>query len=441
MKSSTVLVHLSNTLLFVNAIHTQLKPRKDGTISDCHFHGSSQFCIDSNGVEGSIIPPPTSEDSAPQSYSGCHVHGSDTFCLTENGDEVQFMVESTDTQTSTSSTPTTAGKKNCHFHAGVEHCVEDGHNEHNDVEGACERTDREYNIHLRIGLLFAILVTSGIGVFSPLLLNKVLNIDSNHIILIIFSQFGTGVIISTAFVHLMTHANLMWSNSCIKGNSYESTGSAITMAGIFISFLFDYLIHSTKMWRDNKSQIDSHDEESKNFKNSPESSIDNLPRENDSPDNISVFLLEAGIIFHSILIGITLVVAGDSFFITLFIVILFHQMFEGLALGSRLTKLVNISFLWKSTMAILFSIITPIGMAIGIGVLHKFNGNDSSTLIALGTLDSFSAGILVYTGLVNMLAEDWKYGNLSNTKPWRVGVALLSLVSGMILMSVLGKWA
>ena len=36
-------------------------------------------------------------------------------------------------------------------------------------------------------------------------------------------------------------------------------------------------------------------------------------------------ILEAGIIFHSILIGITLVVTDDVYFITLFIVIVFHQ--------------------------------------------------------------------------------------------------------------------
>lgn len=47
----------------------------------------------------------------------------------------------------------------------------------------------------------------------------------------------------------------------------------------------------------------------------------------------------------------------------------------------------------KLLMAAAFALITPLGMAIGIGVLNKFNGNDPSTIIALGTLDSFSAGI------------------------------------------------
>lgn len=41
--------------------------------------------------------------------------------------------------------------------------------------------------------------------------------------------------------------------------------------------------------------------------------------------------------FHSLIIGLTLAVNEE--FITLFIVLVFHQMFEGLGLGSRLSSL------------------------------------------------------------------------------------------------------
>jgi len=149
---------------------------------------------------------------------------------------------------------------------------------------------------------------------------------------------------------------------------------------------------------------------------------------------------------HRLVIGLTLVVAGDSFFLTLFVVILFHQVFEGLALGSRIATIgtaadsqlthghgvfnngsaaqdtdksansptaetmripsssegatahAGLSMKKKLGLASLFAFITPIGMAIGIGVLHKFNGNDRSTLLAIGTLDALSAGILVWVG-------------------------------------------
>ena len=49
----------------------------------------------------------------------------------------------------------------------------------------------------------------------------------------------------------------------------------------------------------------------------------------------AIFILEFGVIFHSVFIGLTLAVAGSNFTV-LYIVLTFHQTFEGLGLGSRL---------------------------------------------------------------------------------------------------------
>jgi len=93
-------------------------------------------------------------------------------------------------------------------------------------------------------------------------------------------------------------------------------------------------------------------------------------------------------------------------------------------------------------MALTFALVTPVGMAIGIGVLDQFNGNDPSTLIAIGTLDAFSAGILIWVGVVEMLAADWFQGGpLADASIGRIGIAGLAFVAGAALMSLLGKWA
>lgn len=101
----------------------------------------------------------------------------------------------------------------------------------------------------------------------------------------------------------------------------------------------------------------------------------------------------------------------------------------------------------KLGLAALFAFVTPIGMAIGIGVLQKFNGNDKSTLIAIGTLDALSAGILLWVGIVEMWAADWLVGahghkaELSDADILTVILAGFGLVAGLALMSLLGKWA
>lgn len=81
-------------------------------------------------------------------------------------------------------------------------------------------------------------------------------------------------------------------------------------------------------------------------------------------------------------------------------------------------------------------------MAIGICVLNSFNGNDPATIWAIGSLDAFSAGILVWVGIVEMWAGDWMLGgSMAHSKPVVALLGLASLVSGMALMSFLGKWA
>lgn len=146
------------------------------------------------------------------------------------------------------------------------------------------------------------------------------------------------------------------------------------------------------------------------------------------------------------MIGLTLVVSDDSFFVTLFIVIVFHQFFEGLALGTCIAGLPSsgasaVKLLHRLLMGAAFAVVTPTGMAIGIGVLNHFNGNDPSTIIAIGTLDAFSAGILVWVGAVEMLARDWLHGTLAEAGVARGIAAMVALIAGLALMSLLGKWA
>ena len=80
-------------------------------------------------------------------------------------------------------------------------------------------------------------------------------------------------------------------------------------------------------------------------------------------------------------------------------------------------------------------------MAIGIGVLNQFNGNDPSTVVAVGTLNALSAGILLWVGLVDLLAHDWIHGRLATAPLRHVLPSGASLIAGLTLMSLLGKWA
>lgn len=405
--------------------------------SNCHNHGTVQYCDGPDGKESPVTAAPATtgatdgpaSTTASPSAAECHFHAGVEHCGDHNEE------------------PTAAanGGMDCHFHAGVEHCVPTG-DQAQERNSSCDRVKRDYDIPLRIGALFVVMVTSAIGSFGPMLTKKFTRVRLDGYVFTAFRQFGTGVVVATAYVHLMTHAELLFQSRCAGELKYEATVGAVAMGGVFVTFLVEYFSHRL---------VDSQTKKAAAASSSPESSVvtgvgsakpseDPVVAEEGSvvDDTRSVAIMEAGILFHSILIGIVLVVTADSFFVTLFVVIIFHQMFEGFALGTRIVALPrSTTRLTKLTLAGAFTLITPIGMAIGLGVLHRFNGNDWETIIALATLDSISAGILVWVGLVDLLARDWIFGYLKNAKPLKVGVGMAGLVGGMVIMGVLGKWA
>lgn len=70
-----------------------------------------------------------------------------------------------------------------------------------------------------------------------------------------------------------------------------------------------------------------------------------------------------------------------------------------------------------------------------------YNPNSGAALLAIGILDAISGGVLLYAGIVELLVHDFMLGELAHARAGTVGVALASVVAGMVCMSVLGKWA
>jgi zinc transporter 1/2/3 len=52
--------------------------------------------------------------------------------------------------------------------------------------------------------------------------------------------------------------------------------------------------------------------------------------------------------------------------------------------------------------ALLYGVTTPLGIAVGLGVRSTYNPDSTKASIVSGVLDSLSAGILLYTGLVEV---------------------------------------
>lgn len=157
----------------------------------------------------------------------------------------------------------------------------------------------------------------------------------------------------------------------------------------------------------------------------------------------AIFILEFGVIFHSVFIGLTLAVAGENFNV-LYIVLSFHQTFEGLGLGSRLaTAEWPRSKRWMPwVLGSAYGVTTPIAIAIGLGVQTSFAPGSQKTMIVNGVFDSISAGILIYTGLVELMAHEFMFNpEMRKSSIKMMMFAFLCMCLGAGLMALLGKWA
>jgi len=120
-----------------------------------------------------------------------------------------------------------------------------------------------------------------------------------------------------------------------------------------------------------------------------------------------------------------------------------HQSFEGLGIGARLsaipfpTKYKNLPWLLCAA----YGLTTPIAIAVGLGVRTTYNSGSFTASVVSGVLDSLSAGILIYTGLVELLARDFLFDPKRTMDGKRLGFMVCCVILGAGLMALLGKWA
>lgn len=158
---------------------------------------------------------------------------------------------------------------------------------------------------------------------------------------------------------------------------------------------------------------------------------------------IAAFLiLEFGVIFHSVIIGLNLGTTGEEFS-TLYPVLVFHQSFEGLGIGARMSAIPfpkRLNWLpWFLCSG--YGLTTPIAIAIGLGLRNTYDGGSIVANTVSGVLDAVSAGILIYTGLVELLARDFLFNPELTRDAKRLTFMVVSVFLGVIIMALLGKWA
>ncbi|KAF0537254.1 ZIP zinc/iron transport family [Gigaspora margarita] len=104
---------------------------------------------------------------------------------------------------------------------------------------------------------------------------------------------------------------------------------------------------------------------------------------------IGIIILEIGICFHSVIIGMALSVSTGSNFISLWVALVFHQ-----ARIAELNYPENSIKPWLMSCA--YGLTTPIGIAMGLGVHESYNPASQTALIVQRTLNSLLAEFYIF---------------------------------------------
>ncbi|KAI4333270.1 hypothetical protein L6164_018102 [Bauhinia variegata] len=320
-------------------------------------------------------------------------------------------------------------------------------------------SDSREALSYKLGSIASVLVAGALGVSLPFLSTKIPTLKPQNDIFFMVKAFAAGVILATGFIHILPEAFQSLNSPCLKENPWGKFpfSGFVAMLSSIVTLMVDSLAmgyykrrHFNKakqvsgdeeMGEDHAGHVHFHTHTTHGHAHgSANSSEEHTQSDELIRHRVISQVLELGIVVHSVIIGISLGAAVSIDTIKpLLVALSFHQFFEGLGLGGCISQA---EFKSRSTaiMATFFSITTPIGIAIGIGISSVYKENSPTSLIVEGVFNSASAGILIYMALVDLLAADFMNPRMQNNVKLQLG-ANLSLLLGAASMSVLAKWA
>ncbi|BFG33886.1 hypothetical protein CerSpe_201600 [Prunus speciosa] len=325
---------------------------------------------------------------------------------------------------------------------------------------------------LKLISIIVIFITSVVGISSPVLLSRYFQgkpaYDKTTLLI---KCFAAGVILSTSLVHVLPDAFIALSDCRVSSHhpwkDYPFSG-LVTMVGALLALLVDLTATSHMESQPAGGHHGQYEvvpigarEElggKNSISNSSKLAMDVESVAGGAGSNSSVGseemlvrlkqrlvsqVLEIGIIFHSVIIGVTLGMSQNQCTIRPLVAALaFHQIFEGMGLGGCIAQ-AGFKLGTTAYMCFMFAVTTPMGIVLGM-ILFSVTGYDDSNpnaLILEGMLGSLSSGILIYMALVDLIALDFFHNKLMSSDSWLRKISFIALVLGSISMSILALWA
>ncbi|KAG7979008.1 hypothetical protein I3843_05G108700 [Carya illinoinensis] len=312
--------------------------------------------------------------------------------------------------------------------------------------------DEAEALKLKLIAIFSILVTSMIGVCLPLFSRAVPALRPDRDLFALVKAFASGVILATGYMHVLPDSFNNLTSDCLPETPWRKFPFAtfVAMLSALLTLMVDSvaLSHYKKRFahelatgngeQANQGTVEilehvghGHD---KSGKDPPEDGTQLLSH------RVVAQVLEMGIVVHSVVIGLSMGASDNPCTIRPLIAALcFHQLFEGMGLGGCILQ-AEYGIKMKEVMVFFFSITTPFGISLGIGLSNIYSAKSQTALIVEGVLNAASAGLLNYMALVDLLASDFMGSRLQNSLKLQIW-SFIAVLLGAGGMSLMAKWA
>lgn len=347
----------------------------------------------------------------------------------------------------------------------------------NENEPMCDGLDGIYSLRLHIAGIFIILGASLIGAGLPILGRRVKSLDLPEYVYVTGKTIGTGVMLAVGFVHLIGDATQNFELWCVPQgfhDAFPSWAHLFAVVAVVLMHVIDIVIGDMiKEWYNDSERtpcsvvdegvpVEVHQ---MHLNESSEPEFDSLTeskpakpgcshphlvpvpgKEINAQFVVAAVCMEFGTTLHSLFVGMDAGVMSDDRLKPLLIALVFHQLFEGIAVGSRLVDAqFHISI--ELIMMLMFSFSAPLGAAVGVICVSASETalTGGSYVLVASILDSLCGGILVYLGLTLMLNDfpaDMSRLCAPNT-PHRTAKKIglfVGLWAGAAGMCIVGKW-
>ncbi|XP_047315770.1 fe(2+) transport protein 1-like [Impatiens glandulifera] len=318
-----------------------------------------------------------------------------------------------------------------------------------DQLGGC--VNKSKALPLKVIAIAAILVTSMIGVSLPLVTRSVPALSPDRSLFVIVKAFASGIILATGFMHVLPDSFDMLSSQCLPDKPWHKfpfTGFVAMLSSI-VTLMVDSV--ATSLYSKKNVAVIEVDVEDREMDVAVSTGGGHVHGHHHGPKDLGeasklmrykvvAMVLELGIIVHSVVIGLSMGASNNVCTLKPLVAALcFHQMFEGMGLGGCILQ-ADYTFLKKTIMVFFFSVTTPFGIALGIGLSKTYRENSPSALITVGLLNASSAGLLIYMALVDLLSADFMGPKLQGSLRLQMK-SYVAVLLGAGLMSLMAKWA